>query len=99
MKLRFALPGILLCLAAQAAGQSNQKSLTGCLDEQGGQYVLLDDQMLKIVNLESAGPDKEVFAKHLGHKVRVKGTQPSEKKGAFKVTSIEQVSANCEPSK
>ena len=99
MKLRFAVPGLLFCLAALAAGQSKQQLLTGCLDEQDGQYVLLDEQMLKIVNLESAGPDQEVFAKHLGHKVLVKGTQPPEKKGTFKVTAIEQIAGNCAPSK
>jgi len=99
MKLSFVVPGILFCLAAQATGQSTQQSLTGCVDEQDGLYVLLDDQMLKIVNLVSAGSDKEVFAKHLGHKVQVKGTQSSENKGTVKVTSIEQVSGNCAPAK
>jgi hypothetical protein len=65
------------------------------MDEQDGQYVLLDDQMKKITNLRSAGSDKEVFAKHLGRRVQVRGTQSSGEKGMFKVTGIEQLSGNC----
>jgi hypothetical protein len=108
MKFQVVLPGVLFCLAAQAAGQPGQgaptpkqsaskaqQSLTGCVDEQDGQYVLLDDQMLKITSLQSAGSDQEVFAKHLGRKVQVRGTKSSGQKGTFKVTSIEQVSGNC----
>lgn len=107
MKFQVVLLGVLFCLAAPAAGIFDQgattdksvsrapQSLTGCMDEQGGQYVLLDDQMQKIASLQPAGPDKEVFAKHLGRRVRVKGTKSSGPKGTFKVTGIEQLSGNC----
>jgi hypothetical protein len=107
MKFQVVLLGVLFCLAAPAAGIPNQgvatdksvsrapQSLTGCVDEQGGQYVLLNDQMRKIASLQPAGPDKEVFAKHLGRRVRVKGTQSSEPKGTFKVTGIERLPGNC----
>lgn len=108
MKFQVVLLGVLFCLAAQAGGKPSQgaptqnksgsraqQSLTGCMDEQDGQYVLLDDQMLKITSLQSASSDKEVFAKHLGHKVQVTGTKSSEQKGTFKVTGIEQVEGNC----
>ncbi len=51
--------------------------MTGCVDEQFGQYILLDGQMQKIINLQSAGPEKDVFAKYVGHKVEVRGTMSS----------------------
>jgi hypothetical protein len=104
---KFILLGILLCLSAQAAGKLTQgapapnrfsraqQSLTGCMDEQDGQYVLLNGQMLKIARLRSAGSDNEVFAKHLGRKVEVRGVQSSGQNSPFKVTSIQQVSGNC----
>jgi len=107
MKFQVVLLGVLFCLAAPAAGILDQgvatdksapraqRSLTGCVDERGGQYVLLDDQMRKIASLQPAGPDKEVFAKHLGRRVRVKGAQSSGPKGTFKVTGIERLSGNC----
>ena len=109
MKFLVVLIGVVCCLAAQTAGKPNQdsptpsqsaskaqQSLTGCIDEQqDGQYVLLDDQMQKIARLQSAGSDKEVFAKHLGRMVQVKGTKSSGQKATFRVTSIEQVPGNC----
>lgn len=106
--MKFILLGILLCLSALAAGKPSQgaptpnksasraqQSLTGCIDEQDGRYVLLNDQMLKIASLQSANSDQEVFAKHLGHKVQVRGAKSSGQNGPFKVTSIEQVAGNC----
>jgi hypothetical protein len=77
-----------------------QQSLTGCVDERDGRYVLLDDQMLhKIADLQSVGAEPEaVFAKHLGHKVIVKGSKSSEQENpVFRVTSIEEVSGVCAP--
>jgi hypothetical protein len=47
--------------------------LTGCIDEQDGHYVLLDDQMLKITILQSAGSDKELFAKHWSERCGFEG--------------------------
>lgn len=107
MKFQVVLLAVLICLAAQAAGKPNQgattdksdsraqQSLTGCMDEQAGQYVLLDNQMRKIVRLQPAGSDREVFAKHLGRMVQVKGTQSTTQKGTFIVAGIEQVPGNC----
>jgi len=76
-----------------------QQSLTGCIDEQDGNYVLLDDRMLsKLVDLEATGASNEAFfAKHLGHKVTVKGSKSSEAETRFKVTSIEDVASVCAP--
>jgi hypothetical protein len=108
MKFRVVLMGVLFCLAVQAAGKPDQsapapnkaspaaqQTLTGCIDEQDGHYVLLDDLMLKITGLQSAGTDQEVFAKHLGSKVQVKGTRSSGQNSIFKVTRIEHVAGNC----
>lgn len=95
------------CSAAQDGTQkkaapkskSSQHSLTGCVDEQDGKYVLLDDRLLnRLADLEAVGAsDEAFFAKHLGHKVTVKGTKSSEPDARFKVTSIEDVSAVCAP--
>src|SRR5690242_5797108 len=50
-------------------------SLTGCMDEQNGQYVLIHDQTRDLIaKLEADGFETEAFAKHLGHKVTVRGT-------------------------
>ena len=74
-------------------------SLTGCVDEQEGSYVLLSDRTMNpIASLEPDGFPKETFAKHVGHKVTVRGTSVSE--GAlpvFKVRAIERVSETCAP--
>jgi hypothetical protein len=102
MKLQLLLAGVLFGLAQHAAGNpakaapKAQQTLTGCIDEQAGQYVLLDDRMVKIASLQSAGTDKEVFAKHLGRKVQVTGAEPSGRKGVFRVTRIEQVRGDAE---
>ncbi len=98
---------------ASWAGQDGQKqeskekapakeapaSLTGCVDEQEGSYVLLSDRTMNpIASLEADGFPKEGFAKHVGHKVTVRGT--SNPQGAlplFKVRTIETVSDTCTP--
>jgi hypothetical protein len=79
--------------------KTTQQVFTGCVDEQDGQYVLLDDHVLKkVVNLEAVHAGSEdFFAKHLGHKVTVKGTMSSETEGKFKVSSIEDVAPVCSP--
>jgi hypothetical protein len=108
MKVPIVLLGVLFCMAADIAGQPSQsaptskfvpvaqQSLTGCVDEQFGQYILLDGQMQKVVNLQTAGPEKEIFAKYVGHKVEVRGTRSSGLKTAtFIVTGIAQIADMC----
>jgi hypothetical protein len=107
MKPYVVLPGILLCLVALATSEPSRdsapnrsvakarQSLTGCVDEQSGRYVLLDEQMKKIVRLQSAGTDQEVFAKHLGNKVTVVGGRSSAPNAAFKVSTIETLRGKC----
>jgi hypothetical protein len=74
-------------------------SLTGCVDEQSGRYILTDDKELTpLANLEADGFPQEGFAKHLGHKVTVRGTSsPGDPRPTFKVRSITTVSETCAP--
>jgi len=105
MRFYIVLLGVLICLAAQGAGKQGvptnrpvsraQQSLTCCIDEQDGRYVLLDDKMIEIAGLQSAGADDEVFARHLGYKVQVRGNRSSGPGGTFTVTAIEQVAGRC----
>jgi hypothetical protein len=84
---------------SQKSNRQAPESLTGCVDEQDGKYVLLDDRMLKkLANLEtSIAGSEDVFAKHVGHKVVVKGNKASGQETVFKVTSIEEIAAVCAP--
>jgi len=74
-------------------------TMTGCVDEQDGTYVLVSDRtMTPIANLQADGFPTEGFAKHMGHKVTVRGTSTSG--GAlplFKVRSIDTISETCAP--
>lgn len=74
-------------------------SMTGCVDEQDSHYVLTDDRTLTpIANLEADGFPTEGFAKHMGHKVTVRGTSnPGTPIPVFKVRSIETISDTCAP--
>jgi hypothetical protein len=95
---------------APLSGQETQKqpksqpkqagtSMTGCVDEQDSRYVLTDDRTLKpIANLEADGFPTEGFAKHVGHKVTVRGTSNSATPiPVFKVRSIDPISDTCAP--
>jgi|ERR1035441_8077043 hypothetical protein len=80
----------------QAASGS---SLTGCVDEKEGHYILVDDRSLSpVADLEADGFPTEGFAKHVGHKVTVRGTSSSgSTRPVFKVRSIETLSETCAP--
>jgi hypothetical protein len=107
MKVRGILLVASFCLAALAASNASQgtpmtkfvpaaqQSLTGCVDEQFGQYVLLDGLMMKITGLQSAGPSNDIFAKFVGHEVQVKGTKSPGPKATFNVTGIVQIADTC----
>jgi hypothetical protein len=81
------------------AKKAKQTSLTGCIDEQEGQYVLIHDQTRDLIaNLEADGFPTEGFARHLGHKVTVRGTAgPAAGRPVFRVRSVETVSGVCGP--
>ena len=80
----------------QAASGS---SLSGCVDEKEGHYILVDDRNLSpVADLEADGFPTEGFAKHVGHKVTVRGTTSSgSTRPVFKVRSIETLSETCAP--
>jgi hypothetical protein len=72
-------------------------SLTGCVDEQDGHWVLVNDQTMAVIaNLAADGFPTEAFAKHVGHKVTVRGTASSGgSRPLFKVRTIETISETC----
>src|SRR5438477_11154355 len=74
-------------------------SLTGCVDEQDGRYVLVDERALQpIADLEADGFPTEGFAKHMGHRVTVRGTSSSGgTRPIIKVRSIQTLSDTCAP--
>jgi len=76
----------------------NTSSMTGCVDQQKGRYVLVDDHDLKkSADLEADGFPVEGFAKHVGHKVIVRGTNMGGETPLFKVRTVETVSEICAP--
>jgi hypothetical protein len=107
-----ALATLATAHSVYGAGQAKQKqdppakeqkatkdSLTGCIDQQEGRYVMVDSRTMNAVaTLEADGFPMDGFAKHMGHKVTVRGI--SSQDGAlphFKVRSIETVSDICAP--
>jgi|SRR5689334_20145183 hypothetical protein len=84
---------------APTKSKAGSASMTGCVDEHEGQYVLIDDRTRDpIANLEAEGFETEGFAKHVGHKVTVRGTSnPSGARPTFRVRTIETVSETCGP--
>jgi len=79
--------------------KSTAGSMTGCVDEQTGRYVLTNDRDLAVIAiLEADGFPTEAFAKHVGHKVTVRGTViPGGDQPTFKVRSVVAVSDVCAP--
>lgn len=108
------LPAILFAIVSSSAAPAMQEdkqepkteskkagsSMTGCVDEQNGRYVLTNDTDLALIAiLEADGFPTEAFAKHLGHKVTIRGTViPGGTQPTFKVRSVAAVSDSCTPS-
>jgi hypothetical protein len=80
---------------AEPKGQT--ASLTGCLDEQEGKWVLVNNQSMAIIaTLVADGFPTEGFAKYMGQKVTVRGTtSPGGSSSPFKVRSLETLSETC----
>jgi hypothetical protein len=72
-------------------------SLTGCMDEQEGKWVLVNAQTMAIVaTLSADGFPTEAFAKYVGQKVTVRGTASSGGSSSpFKVRTVQTVSETC----
>lgn len=84
----------------QSKGRSTPSaSMTGCVDEQDGRYVLVDDRtLIPAADLVAEGFPTEGFAKYMGHKVTVRGASSSGgARPVFRVRSIETVSDTCAP--
>ena len=83
--------------STKAAPKTQMASLSGCVDEQNGEWVLVNEHTRAIItNLMAEGFPTEGFAKHLGHKVTVRGTANSAGSSPmFKVRSIEMLSETC----
>jgi len=101
------IPNTAMTLQAQTTHKKNTEqkkkpegaSLTGCVDQQDGQFVLVDDHDMKVVaHLDAEGFPVEGFAKHVGQKVTVRGvSNPGAARPVFKVRTIETVSETCAP--
>ena len=85
--------------APKSESKRGSSSLSGCVDEQDGHYVLIDDRTRSpIADLEADGFPTEGFAKHLGHKVTVRGISNSgTSRPLFKVRSVEFIRDTCAP--
>jgi len=82
----------------KAPAKAAVSSLKGCVDQQDGRYVLINEESRSpIANLEADGFPTEGFAKHVGQKVTVRGTAVAAgtERPAFKVRSIEKLSDAC----
>ena len=71
--------------------------LTGCVDEQDGKWVLVNDQTMAVIAILAAdGFPVEAFAKYMGHRVSVRGTgSPGGSSSTFKVREIKTISETC----
>jgi hypothetical protein len=77
-------------------GTSNAQSFTGCVDQQDGKYVLLDEQLRRFIALQAPGSDADsYFAKYVGQKVQVSGSQPAGEANAVKVEHINGIASMC----
>lgn len=92
-----------LPLAAQApkkkAARPKAETLTGCVDQKQGKYVLTDDGMLKTLALiEWVDQNQENFARYVGHKVSVTGQRSGQADPPlFKVASLKDIAETCSP--
>jgi len=82
----------------QSTRKQQSSAMTGCVDQQDSHYVLVDERNMKpIANLEPDGFPVEGFAKHMGHKVTVRGTSSTDGTlPLMKVRSIETLSDSCQ---
>jgi len=73
--------------------EGTAQSVTGCVDEQDGHYVLRDLQTSQLIRLQATGVNADNdFAKFVGHQAQASGTVSS---GTLTVTHIAQVADMC----
>jgi len=74
-------------------GEGVAQSVTGCVDEQDGHYVLRDVQTSQLVRLQASGVNGDNdFAKFVGHQAQASGSISS---GTLTVTHMAQVADMC----
>jgi len=89
--------------ASQQSGKARpaaKASLTGCVDERDGQYVLTNDTNLQpTARLQpAAGSPEDNFARYMGQKVTVRGALSKEEPlPIMTVESVKTVSQTCAP--
>ena len=96
---------LAFCLAAVAAQPDKSRpaartSVTGCVDERDGDYVLTTDTDLRpTARLKpAAGSPEDNFARHMGHRVTVKGAlEKADPLPIITVSSIQTLSETCAP--
>jgi hypothetical protein len=83
-----------LFVASAFAQQADMKTITGCLDKSGGQYVLTQESTGQKVIVRGS----EDLEKHAAnHKVTLKGnTVTVAGQSVFEVSSIQHVSNSCD---
>jgi len=82
------------------SGKAVKTSLTGCVDEHDGEYVLTSDKDLQpAARLRpAAGSAEDNFARHLGEKVTVQGRMADgQPLPILTVDSLKTVSHTCAP--
>lgn len=68
-------------------------TVTGCVDQQDGKYVIRDVQTSNLITLAPSGTDpNDDFARFVGHQAQASGTMQS---GTLTVTHIGQVADMC----
>lgn len=95
---------VSVAVAAPQSGKSQpaaKSSLTGCIDERNGQYVLTNDTDLQpTASLKpAAGSPEDNFARHMGHKVTVRGVLSNQTPlPVMTVDRVDTISETCAPS-
>jgi len=83
----------------KAARSERSISMTGCIDQQGGSYILTEEKTLQpIAVLEAESFPQEGFAKHVGHKVTVRGSAAADgDRTIMRVRTVQKISEICAP--
>jgi hypothetical protein len=82
------------------SGKTAKTSLTGCVDERNGEYVLTNDTDLQpTARLRpAAGSPEDNFARHMGEKVTVQGRMTADQPlPVLTVDNLKTVSQTCTP--
>jgi hypothetical protein len=77
----------------KSAEAPSQQSVTGCVDQQNGHYVLRDEHSSQLITLQPTMADADTsFARFLGHKVQASGSKSTD---TMKVDRMTQIADMC----